>query len=111
ENDISLPPPPPERSFNNERFGVQERMLPPERGRTRLFVEVGRRSGLRPGDLVGAIANEARVPGSTVGSIDIYENFTFVEVDSGVSQRIMDALARSTIRGQRVKVSVARPRG
>jgi ATP-dependent RNA helicase DeaD len=117
ENDISLPPPAPERSnfaeraHTNERFAAQDRMLPPERGRTRLFVEVGRRSGLRPGDLVGAIANEARVPGSAVGSIDIYENFTFVEVDSGVSQRIMDALARSTIRGQRVKVSVARPRG
>jgi ATP-dependent RNA helicase DeaD len=97
---LSQPPPRPERS-----------PLPAERGRTRLFIEVGRRAGLRPGDLVGAIANEARVPGSVVGAIEIHDNFTFAEVDSGVAQRIIDALGRATIRGQRVRVSVARPRG
>ena len=101
EDDLLLQPPP----------RAERPPLPIERGRTRLFIEVGRKAGLRPGDLVGAIANEARVPGSVVGNIEIHENFTFVEVDSGVAQRIMDALSRATIRGQRVRVSVARPRG
>src|SRR5262249_53389435 len=45
-----------------------ERGAPPRRGRdgrgmTRLFIGVGRRRGIRPGDIVGAIAGEARIPG------------------------------------------------
>jgi len=83
---------------------------PAEHGRVRLFVEVGRKQGLRPGDLVGAIANEARVPGDAVGSIDIYDQFTFVEVDERLAPRIIEALRQATIRGQPVKVGIARPR-
>jgi ATP-dependent RNA helicase DeaD len=84
--------------------------VPAEQGMARLFVEIGRKQGVRPGDLVGAIANEARVPGSSVGSIDIYDQFTFVEVEQSMAQRIIEALNRSTIRGQRIKADVARPR-
>ncbi len=83
---------------------------PAEHGRVRLFIEIGRNQGLRPGDLVGAIANEARVPGEAVGSIDIYDQFTFVEVDERLAQRIIEALRQATIRGQRVKVDIARPK-
>jgi len=89
----------------------EQRAFAAEPGKVRLFVELGRRSGIRPGDLVGAIANEARVPGSSVGAIDIYDNFTFVDVDARLADRIVAALQRATIRGQRVKVNVARPRG
>jgi ATP-dependent RNA helicase DeaD len=80
------------------------------RGMTRLFVEVGRKQNLRPSDLVGAIANEARVPGSAVGNIDIYDQFTFVDVELQFAPRIIEALSQATIRGQRVKVDIAKPR-
>jgi len=84
--------------------------VPAEKGMARLFVEIGRRQGLRPGDLVGAIANEAHVPGAAVGSIDIYDQFTFVEVEQQLAQRILEALNQAMIRGVRIKASVARPR-
>ena len=48
----------------------------------RIFVAAGRADGLRPQDLVGAIANETGLPGRAVGAIDILDRFSFVEVPS-----------------------------
>ena len=58
------------------------RMAQAEDGMVRLFIDAGSRAGVRPGDIVGAIANEAGVPGKAIGSIDIYDGFTFVELPS-----------------------------
>jgi ATP-dependent RNA helicase DeaD len=70
----------------------------------RLFVGGGRRVGLRPGDLVGAITNEAHVPGSVVGAIQINEGFSLVDVSPGVADQVVDALREATIRGRRLQV-------
>ncbi len=79
----------------------------PEKGMTRLFVSMGRGDGLRPQDLVGAIANEAGLRGKDVGSIDIYDRFTFVEVPSGEVERVVAALTRTGLRGRPVGVRPA----
>ncbi len=81
-----------------------------EAGMTRLFVQIGRQDGIRPGDIVGAIANEAGVPGNAIGAIDIMDRSTFVEVPEADAQRVIDALSRTKLRGKRVFVEVARPR-
>ena len=47
----------------------------------------GSRAGVRPADIVGAIANEAGVPGKAIGAIDIYDDFTFVELPPAVPRR------------------------
>jgi len=70
----------------------------------RLFVGGGRRVGLRPGDLVGAITNEAHVPGSVVGAIQINEGFSLVDVQEGVADAVVMALVGATIRGRRLQV-------
>ncbi len=70
----------------------------------RLFVGGGRRSGLRPGDLVGAITNEAHVPGGVVGAIQINEGFSLVDVQEGVADAVIAALREATIRGKRLQV-------
>ncbi|TAL13741.1 MAG: DEAD/DEAH box helicase [Chloroflexota bacterium] len=74
-----------------------------------LWVGGGRRAGLRPGDLVGAIANEAGVPGSVVGAIQIFDDFALVDVQSAVVDGVADALRRARIRGQQVAVRRERP--
>src|SRR5262249_7893743 len=66
--------------------------------------------GVRPGDVVGAIANEAGVPGNAIGAIDIMDRSTFVEVPEADAPRVMDALSRTKLRGRRVYVDIARPR-
>ena len=83
--------------------------LAPETGMTRLFIAAGRTDGLRPQDLVGAIANESGLRGKSIGAIDIYDRFSFVEVPESHAQRVVDALSHTTIRGQRVAVRPATP--
>jgi ATP-dependent RNA helicase DeaD len=83
----------------------------PEPGMTRLFLGAGRKDGIRPLDVVGAIANEAGLPGRQVGTIDILDHVTFVEVPEEAAARVIAAMRKTTLRGRRVKVESARPRG
>lgn len=78
----------------------------PEQGMVRLFIGMGRQDGLRPGDLVGAISNEAGISGKTIGAIDVLDRTAFVEVPRPDLQRIVDALRNTKIRGQKFKVDV-----
>jgi ATP-dependent RNA helicase DeaD len=71
---------------------------------TRVYVGAGRKAGIRPGDLVGAIANEARVDSSSIGAIEIADRFSLVEVPEAMAERIIDALRSTTIKGKRVTV-------
>ena len=81
-----------------------------EAGMTRLFLQIGRQDGIRPGDIVGAIANEAGVPGNAIGAIDIMDRSTYVEVPEGAAQRVIEALSQTKLRGKRVYVEIARPK-
>ena len=73
-------------------------------GATRLFVGAGRAAGIRPGDLVGAIANEAGLAGGDIGAIQIAEGFSLVEVPDDAADRVIAALRGATIKGQKVNV-------
>lgn len=83
---------------------------PPEDGMVRLFVDVGRKSGLRPNDIVGAIANEAGIPGRSIGAIDIYENFAFVEIPAEYQDQVLTAMSGARIRNQRANLRIATAR-
>jgi ATP-dependent RNA helicase DeaD len=69
----------------------------------RIFVPIGRRAGVRPADLVGAIANEAGVPSREIGAIDIADGFSLVEVPEHRADAIIEALRKTTIRGKSVR--------
>ena len=75
----------------------------------RLYVGAGRKAGIRPQDLVGAIANEARVSAREIGAIEIAERFSLVEVADAVAPDVIRALRQATLRGK--KVTVRRERG
>jgi ATP-dependent RNA helicase DeaD len=68
----------------------------------RLLIDLGDQRGIRPKDIVGAITNEAGIPGHSIGSIEIGEKRTLVEVPESVADKVIRALARTTIKGQRV---------
>jgi len=80
-------------------------------GMARLFLRVGRDQGVRPTDIVGAIANEADIPGDSIGEIDIYDAFAFVEVPDEAADRVLNALNTTTIRGKNPRATLARPSG
>ena len=94
--------------YNAAEVNVQSERV--EQGMTRLFLQIGRQDGIRPGDIVGAIANEAGVPGNAIGAIDIMDKSTFVEVPEAQAAKVMEALNRTKIRGKKIYVDVARPR-
>jgi ATP-dependent RNA helicase DeaD len=73
-------------------------------GMTRLFVGAGRSLGMRPGDLVGAITNEAGLRGGDIGAIQIADGFSLVEVPDATADRVIAALRAATIRGAKVAV-------
>lgn len=97
----------PSRSGDREERGPRQ---PREReaGMTRLFVSIGRRDFVRPGDIVGAIAGETKISGGSIGSIDIFDNHTFVDVPSDVANKVVEVMDGNQIKGRRVGVEVAR---
>jgi ATP-dependent RNA helicase DeaD len=68
-----------------------------------IYIGIGRKEGVRPGDIVGAIANETNLSGAQIGPVKITEKFTTVGVPEGSADAVIDALKSTTIRGQRPK--------
>ena len=77
----------------------------------RLFLSVGSKDGIGPGELLGAITGEAEIQGSQVGKIELRDTFSRVEVDSGVAERVIRALNGTTIRGRSVRADYDRGAG
>jgi len=77
---------------------------------TQLFIGMGRSAGIRPKDLVGAITGEAGVASYQIGSIQITERFSLVEVADEVADQVLRALRAGTIRGKKVTVRLDKGR-
>jgi len=69
-----------------------------------VFLSVGRKSGLRPADLVGAVANESGLTGRDIGPIKISDNYSVVGVPEHSVNDVVDAMANTKVRGKRAKV-------
>jgi ATP-dependent RNA helicase DeaD len=76
----------------------------------RVFVGAGRNAGLRPADIVGAIANEAGVSAREIGAIEIEDRFSLVEVSDHVAELAVQALRATSLRGQKVTVRRDQPK-
>lgn len=76
----------------------------------RLFLNIGRSQNVSPGDILGAVAGESGIPGRVVGSIDMYDAYTFVEVPEEYAQIVLDAMKHARIRGKSVHVERAEAR-
>lgn len=76
----------------------------PDSAWTRLFIKVGERDDVGPGDLVGAITGESDAVGSQIGKIDIRETYSLVEIEPEIADRVIRDLSGSTIRGREAEV-------
>lgn len=74
----------------------------------RLFVNIGRAQNVSPGDILGAIAGEAGIPGRVVGSIDMYDGYTFVDVPGKYSAQVLKAMEHAKIKGKNVRIEMAK---
>ena len=71
---------------------------------TRLYIGAGRAVGVRPQDLVGAIAGETRLSGRDIGAIEIADRFSLVEVPESAADEVIAALRASTVKGRKPTV-------
>ncbi len=74
-----------------------------------LFFPIGRYGQIRPGDLVGALANEFNIPGKVIGRIKIHDKVSFVGLPREVAGQILGMHDSLTIRGMKVPMLPARP--
>ena len=81
-----------------------KRGAPPEWAVARLWVGAGRKAKMRPGDLVGAIANEVGIDAGVIGAIQIADGYSTVEVPEEIAEDIINALRSTTIKGKKVVV-------
>ncbi|HEY2723636.1 MAG TPA: DEAD/DEAH box helicase [Pseudonocardiaceae bacterium] len=76
----------------------------PAAATSRVYLGVGRSTGIRPQDLVGAITGESRLSGRDVGAIEISDRFSLVEVPESATDEVIAALRRTTIKGRKPTV-------
>ncbi|MCY1070592.1 DEAD/DEAH box helicase [Nannocystis sp. RBIL2] len=90
-----------------ERREPEERPPPrgPEPGMAAYRVEVGHLNGLRPGNLVGAIANEARLTSKQIGRIDIQKDHTYVELPAELSDEVLQHLKKVWVAGGQLRIT------
>ena len=77
----------------------------PSEGMTRYRVSVGHKDGVKPGQLVGALANEGGIEGSRIGRIDIRTSFSVVELPSSLPASILAKMARARVAGRALEIS------
>ena len=73
----------------------------------RLFINIGKAQRITPGDILGAVAGESGIPGRMVGSIDMYDGYTFVDVPGRYADDVLKAMAHAKIKGKNIHVEKA----
>jgi ATP-dependent RNA helicase DeaD len=116
--DEQIPAVEPERYGNDERARPRPprqdagRPFEPKEGddRTvRLEMSVGKADGIRPADVVGSIANEADIPGSDIGPIEIRDDVTYVGIPQRYVELVIAKVGKKRFRGRAVNLRVAGP--
>jgi ATP-dependent RNA helicase DeaD len=101
------------RKGRNERSGrdgprpERKKDGPPAEGMERYRIAVGHDHGVMPGNIVGAIANEADIEGRHIGRINIYDNYSMINLPAGMPKETFEALKKVWVSGQRLGISRA----
>ncbi len=78
-----------------------------EAGMVRLFINLGKNQRIKPGDILGAIAGETGMPGKLIGSIDMYDKYTFVEVPREYASEVIQVMKTAKIKGKSINIEPA----
>ena len=76
----------------------------------RLFINIGKDQKVKPGDILGAIAGESGISGRLVGSIDMYDKYTFVEVPQDCAEEVLECMKNARIKGKSIHMEPANGR-
>ncbi len=79
--------------------------MPPSPGMERFRLEVGYKHGVKPGNIVGAISNEAGLDGKYIGRIELYEDYSTVDLPEGMPREVLQVLKRAWVSGNQMRLS------
>lgn len=98
--------------FGDRKEGTRDFAPRAERAReenmTRLFLNLGKKDFIRPNDIVGAIAGESGLSGKSIGGIDIFDNFSFVDVPHKDAEHVIRVMKNNTIKGRTVNMEISK---
>jgi ATP-dependent RNA helicase DeaD len=100
--------PPRDKKGRKERFkkdGPPRKSGPPPEGMERYRISVGHDHGVMPGNIVGAITNEADIEGQHIGRINIYDSYSLIDLPAGMPKETYIALKKVWVSGQRLGIS------
>jgi ATP-dependent RNA helicase DeaD len=69
---------------------------------TRVFINAGKAQGVMVRDILGAITGETGIRGERIGRIDLFDKYSFVQIDSTAVDQVIDALKNKKIKGVRI---------
>lgn len=78
-----------------------------EPGMVRLFINIGKKQKAKPGDILGALAGETGMPGKLIGTIDMFDKYTFVEVPREYAKDVLLAMKNVKIKGKTIVIEPA----
>jgi len=99
-----------DRSERSSREGLplkerRQRDDVPDEGMERFRIEVGHVHEVKPGNIVGAIANEADIDSKYIGRINIYDDFSTVDLPEGMPKELLNHMKKVWVAGQQLKMS------
>jgi ATP-dependent RNA helicase DeaD len=98
---------PPRGFAKSERPAKKKHNPNPPPNQTRLFMNIGAAMNITPIDIVNSISGETGLPGNIVGTVDIRERHSFVDVATEHAKAVIAKLNRSQVKGHKTKVKVA----
>ena len=74
----------------------------------RLFLSAGKKHKVSVGDVLGAIVGEAGIDAAHIGTIDMYDKFSFVDVKKESAKKVLNSLQNKRIKGRKLNVEIAK---
>ena len=78
---------------------------PPSEGMERYRISLGHDHGVMPGNIVGAIANEADITGSSIGRISIHDDYSLIDLPAGIPNETLHSLKKIWVAGNKLGIS------
>ncbi len=94
-----------ERSREHRPDSARKKSGPPSEGMERFRIAVGHDHGVMPGNIVGAIANEAAIDGQHIGRINIFDDYSLIDLPSGMPKETFAALNKVWVAGNRLGIT------
>lgn len=96
-----------EPEYNNSNKSRKKEYSDDDRDMTRIFINIGKKDKVRANDIVGALAGESGIPGKVIGAIDIFDNFTFVDVPKQYVKDIITGMKNKKLKGTKINIERA----